>query len=163
MDAHTIYSAKPAPDEIRSGLDARLTATVGTHNEDGSIHLAFVLFLWHDDRFWFETSSTTRKARNLGRDATASIAIDGPGFMVLAEGHGRLVQGARAEEVNDRLRRKYLTEAAAGPVGSAWASVDDVAVEITPVRWRSWSNSKLMELSAAHAGELPMQDWWIGD
>ena len=160
MDAHTVYSAQPAPEQIESGLDARLNATVGTKNEDGSIHLAFVLFLWHDDRFWFETSSTTRKARNLERDATASIAIDGGGFMVLAEGHGRVVRGPRAEEINRMIRAKYLTEAAAGTVGEAWATVDDVAVEITPERWRSWSSGPLMQLSADHAGDLPMQDWW---
>ena len=40
----------------------RLAATVETLNEDGSIHLAYVLFLHEDDRLYFETSSVTRKA-----------------------------------------------------------------------------------------------------
>jgi hypothetical protein len=134
MDARTVYLATPAPEAVADGLASRLNATVGTLNEDGSIHLAFVLFLWHEERFWFETSSMTRKVRNIERDATTSIAIDGPGFMVLAEGSGRVVRGRQAEEVNGMLRAKYLTPGAAERVGAAWATVDDVAVEVTP--WR---------------------------
>ena len=162
-DARTVYLATPAPEEIADGLASRINATVGTLNEDGSIHLAFVLFLWHEERFWFETSSTTRKVRNIERDPTASIAIDGPGFMVLAEGTGRIVRGEQAATVNGMIRAKYLTPDAAESVGAAWSTVDDVAVEVTPQTWRSWSNAALMELSSRHADGLPRSEWWVRD
>jgi hypothetical protein len=38
--------------------------------------------------------------------------------------------------------------------------VDDVAIEITPTKWRSWSNEVLRELSADSAGDLAPGDWW---
>ena len=49
-DAKEIYQAHPTSDEIAEVLAGRLVATVGTLNEDGSIHLAYVLILHEDDR-----------------------------------------------------------------------------------------------------------------
>jgi hypothetical protein len=63
-DAERVYRARPTSEEIEEVLGQRLVATVGTLNEDGSIHLAFVIFLHEGGRMYFETSSVTRKARN---------------------------------------------------------------------------------------------------
>jgi Pyridoxamine 5'-phosphate oxidase len=160
MDASDIYKAKAAPEAIRQHLERPITAVVGTLNADGSIHLAFVLFLWMDGRLYFETASTTRKARNVAARGTASFAIDGKGFMAMAEGHGRIIDGDEAHEINRALRRKYLTEAAVTTVGEAWGTVDDIAVEITPETWRSWSNEPLTQLGVEAAGDLPRSEWW---
>jgi hypothetical protein len=61
--------AHPTDGEIADVLAQRLVATVGTLNEDGSIHLAYVLFLHEDGRLYLETSSVTRKARNASSEA----------------------------------------------------------------------------------------------
>lgn len=163
MDASDIYLAKAAPEAIASHLERRIIATVGTLNADGSIHLAFVLFLWEGGKFYFETASMTKKARNIAARPTASFAIQGDGFMAMAEGMGRLIEGDEAHAVNHRLRQKYLTAPAVETVGAAWGTVDDVAVEITPKKWRSWSNDALSELGRSAAGELAPGDWWQPD
>jgi len=163
MDAADVYLAKPAPEVIERHLSRPITAVVGTLNPDGSIHLAYVLFLWEEGRLYFETASMTRKARNAAARPTASFAIEGKGFMAMAEGVAQVVAGDDAAAINGRLRRKYLSEAAVDSVGGAWGSVDDVAVEITPTRWRSWSNEVLTDLSRQAAGDLPPSDWWVGE
>jgi pyridoxine/pyridoxamine 5'-phosphate oxidase len=163
MDASEVYLAKPAPEAIQEHLSRPINAVVGTHNPDGSIHLAFVLFLWEEGRFYFETASMTRKARNVAERPTASFAIEGKGFMAMAEGTVRSIVGDEAHAINGRLRKKYLTDEAVDAVGGAWASVDDVAIEITPTRWRSWSNEALRELSREAAGDLPPSDWWVSE
>ena len=130
-------------------------------NPDGPIHLAFVLFLWENGRFYFETAPMTKKVRNLLERPTVSFAIDPLGFMAMAEGTGRVIEGNQAHAINGRLRQKYLTPEAVETIGAAWGSVDDVAVEITPGRWRSWSSEVLGELSRNAAGELPSDRWWV--
>jgi nitroimidazol reductase NimA-like FMN-containing flavoprotein (pyridoxamine 5'-phosphate oxidase superfamily) len=161
MDAAEVYLAKPAPDEIEAQLLRPINAVVGTLNPEGTIHLAFVIFLWHQGRFYFETASMTKKVRNIRNDPTASFAIDPPGFMAMAEGVARIIEGEEAHRLNRMLRAKNLTEEAAGTVGEAWGEFDDVSVEITPLKWRSWSSGKLVEASKEAAGDLPADQWFV--
>ena len=161
MDARDVYLARPPEEDIDEQLQRPLGGVVGTLNPDGTIHLAFVIHLWENGRFYFETASMTKKARNLRANPTCSYAVDAHGFMVMVEGTGRILEGAEAEEINKRIRSKHLVPEAAETVGRAWGSVDDVAVEITPTRWRSWSNAKLMELSKEAAGDLKPGEWWV--
>jgi len=97
-DPKQVYRARPTPDEIAEVLAKRLVATVGTLNEDGSIHLAYVIFLHHDGRMYFETSSVTRKARNAERRGWASMIVQGRAstgrsLMVAGEGTARVLRG----------------------------------------------------------------------
>lgn len=161
MKAHDVYLAKPPPEEIFAQLLRPINAVVGTHNPDGSIHLAFVIFLWENDRFYFETASMTKKVRNIRANPSASFAIDPPGFMAMAEGLARVVEGDEAHEINHRLRAKNLTAEALDSVGQAWGEFDDVAVEITPHRWRSWSSAKLVEAGVEAAGDLAPDRWFV--
>ncbi|REK25431.1 MAG: hypothetical protein DWQ40_00685 [Actinobacteria bacterium] len=161
MDASEVYLAKPPPDAIAEQLQRPINAVVGTLNPDGSIHLAFVIFLWHNDRFYFETASMTKKVRNIRNNPTASFAIDPPGFMAMAEGTARIIEGEEAEKINRMVREKNLTDEAVGTVGEAWGEFDDVAVEITPHKWRSWSSAKLVEASKEAAGDLPPDQWFV--
>jgi hypothetical protein len=161
VGASEVYLAKAAPDVIARHLERPIKATIGTLNPDGSIHLAFVIFLWEDGRLYFETASMTKKARNVAARPTASFAFEGQGFMAMAEGVGRVIDGGEAHAINRRLREKYLTTEAVETVGAAWGSVDDVAVEITPTKWRSWSNRVLTDLGREAAGDLPPHEWWV--
>jgi general stress protein 26 len=124
----------------REALDATLNATVGTLNEDGSINLAHVWFLFEDGRLYFETASSTRKARNVEARGTISVLIAHPDIDVRAEGRARLLSGEEAEAVNRRLRAKYGTDEAQD---TFFSSIDDCAVEITVNRWRTWGNAVL--------------------
>jgi hypothetical protein len=166
-DAQSVYRAHPTDDEIADVLGQRLTATLGTHNSDGSIHLAYVIFLHEDGRLYLETSSITRKAHNARRDGGASMLVQGRAatgraLMVAAEGRARVVGGSEAQEVNRRLRGKYLRPEVLDAIGSVWVGLDDVAIEITPDRWRSWSASPFRDATAAEL-EVPYEDAWLPD
>jgi general stress protein 26 len=114
-DAVEVYRAQAAPAAIEASLSSKTAkAVVGTLNEDGTTHLAFVIFLYEDGRFYFETSSVTKKARNAAARPNTSFAIEGPGFMAKAEGTARVIEGAEAQAINARLRAKYLTPEAMG-------------------------------------------------
>jgi PPOX class probable F420-dependent enzyme len=166
-DAEQVYRAHPTPAEIAEVLAKRLVATVGTLNEDGSIHLAYVLFLHHDGKLYFETSSVTRKARNADQRGRASMIVQGGAstgrsLMVTAEGTATVLRGARAHDLNHRLRAKYIRPGALDGIDRAWGRLDDVAVEITPTRWRSWTGSVLhdetrKELTGSY------EDAWLPD
>ncbi len=158
------YRANATQEAIEHHLQRRLKCTIGTLNPDGSIHLSFVIFLWENGKLYFETSSITKKARNVAANRTASFAFEsGDGFMAMAEGTARLIEGPEAHAINERLRAKYLTDEAADTVGAAWGEFDDVAVEITPHKWRSWDSSNFYQLSADAAGDLRGDQWWRGE
>lgn len=124
----------------RDALEAKLNATIATLNEDGSINLAHVWFLYEDGRLYFETASSTRKARNVEARGTISVLIAHPDIDVRAEGRARLLRGEEAEAVNRRLRAKYGTDEAED---TFFSSIDDCAVEISVDRWRTWGNTVL--------------------
>jgi general stress protein 26 len=63
--AADIYRAHPTQDEIDDVLARRGVAALGTLNDDGSIHLAYLIFLWEAGRCYLETASET------GRPATS--------------------------------------------------------------------------------------------
>jgi hypothetical protein len=55
-----------------------------------------------------------------------------------------------------------LTDDAARTVGGAWGEIDDVAVEITPHKWRSWDSSNFRDLGEQAAEGLSSDRWWRG-
>lgn len=71
----------PAPD----AHNARST-WLSTVNRDGSPHVTAVGALWLDGCFWFQTGSSTRKARNVVREPRCSIAVSVLDADVVAEG-----------------------------------------------------------------------------
>jgi hypothetical protein len=165
--ATEVYRAHPTDDEIAAVLEQREIATLGSLNPDGSIHLAFVIFLHVDGRFWIETSSVTRKARNISERPTATLLIPGRvenarTVMVSIEGTGRLVEGDEAQRRNRRVLAKYATDRAVDGLHRAWSRIDDVSVEITPTRTRSWTNTLLRREAEAELGAA-YGDAWRGD
>lgn len=166
-DAREIYREKPSQDEIDDVLAKRLVAAVGTTNEDGSVHLAYVIFLRDERRLFFETSSTTKKARNVARIGTASMLVQGTAgsgrhLMVAAEGRARVLDGGAAADVNRRLRAKYIRPEALDAVDRAWGRFDDVAIEIVPARWRSWTGG-LLHAETERELDIPYDDAWLPD
>ena len=98
--SHEVYTDHPTDAEIDDVLGQRLAGAVGTLNEDGSIHLAYVIFLVEDGKVWFETASTTRKARNAAERGTASFLVQGGAstgrsLMVALEGTAEVVTARR--------------------------------------------------------------------
>lgn len=165
--AQGVYRARATEAEIADVLAQRLVAAVGTSNEDGSVHLAYVLFLFGDGHLYFETSSITRKARNAERAGRASMLVQGRAesgrsIMVSAEGAARLIRGDDAHEINHRLRAKYLKADALPGINRAWNRLDDVAVEITPITWRSWCGDVLHQETQKEL-DVPYGDAWLPD
>jgi PPOX class probable F420-dependent enzyme len=126
-------------------LDARLIANLATLNKDGSIHLVGMWFLWEGESVLFPTSGVTRKARNLERDARATVMIDDSrgGFDlrgITLTGRAEIVRGEEALAVNRRIHLKYLTEQGRGlEVVDRYLATDDVTIRFVPERVSSWN------------------------
>jgi nitroimidazol reductase NimA-like FMN-containing flavoprotein (pyridoxamine 5'-phosphate oxidase superfamily) len=166
-DAKAVYRAHPTREEIDDVLAQRLGSAVGTLNEDGTVHMAHVIFLYADGCLYLETSSTTRKARNAAARPTASMLVQGTAatgrhLMVAAEGAARVLTGEDAVAINHQLRAKYLKPEALDAINRAWDRLDDVAIEITPTRWRSWTGGLLHEETQREL-EMPYDDAWLAD
>ena len=164
-DAEQVYRARPTDAEIADVLSQRVVASVGTLNRDGSIHLAYVIFDHHDGRVYFETSSVTRKARNAERTGRASMLVQGHAgtgrsLMVSLEGTARVFRGAEAHAANRRLRAKYIKASMLAELDRAWGELDDVAVEITPQRTRSWLAAVLHEETQRQIS-VPYEQMWL--
>jgi hypothetical protein len=157
MDAARIYRARPTQPEIDDVLGQRLAAAVGTLNEDGSIHLVYVIFLYEGGRLVFETASITRKARNVAARDRASFLVHGTAstgrsLMVSADGRAQVLTGEAARSVSHRIRSKYVVDDAIADLNRAWDPMDDVAVVITPERWRSWTGDALAAFTTSATG-----------
>jgi PPOX class probable F420-dependent enzyme len=129
---------------MRSFLGERRYAVLGTHDPDGGIRLTPIWFLFEDDRFYFASSSRSRKVRNIARTFSASVVVDArePGRERWVYGSGRveILHAGEAQSINARIRRRYLAPAALdGPVEAALAASDDVTLRLAPTAWRSWS------------------------
>jgi len=129
---------------IQEVLNRRTIGCLATHNDDASIHLTAVWFLYENGRIYIGTQSHSRKARNLLVRPSASLMVDvrDPGAErgVVVAGMATILTGARAAEVIARVQGRYLSAAAlADPrVGPVFAKLDDVAIELVPEKWTSW-------------------------
>ena len=131
-------------DEVRSFLNERRCAVLATHDEDGAIHLTPIWFLFENDSFYFESSSTSRKVENIVRSPSASVVVDSraPGRerWVSASGPVEILRIDDARAINARIRQRYLTpDALGGPLDTALAETDDVTLRLAPAAWRSWA------------------------
>ena len=131
-------------DAMRDLLDGRRYAILATQNEDGSIHLTPAWYLFADGRFYADSLSTDRKARNVAARPGATIIVDvrqpGGESWVSAAGTAQLVQGDESQEINTRIVRRYLTDAAMNDarIGPAFTGAADATICVTPEVWRTW-------------------------
>ena len=131
-------------DQMRSFLGGRRYAVLATHDSDGGIHVTPIWFLFEDDRFYFASSSGSRKVKYVERNVSASVVVDArePGRerWISASGPVEILRDGEAQSINARIRRRYLTpEALEGPIEAALRASDDITLRLTPTAWRSWS------------------------
>ena len=129
----------------RELLDARLIANLATLNEDGSVHLVGMWFLWDGAAVLLPTSGATRKITNLERDARATVMIDDSrgGFDlrgITMTGRAEILRGADAVALNRRIHLRYLEERGRDlqPV-DRYLATDDVTIRFAPERVSSWN------------------------
>jgi general stress protein 26 len=130
-------------------LQGRHIATLGTENEDGSIHLTAVWYLFETGCLFVATSSKTRKARNVLVRPKASLMVDvrhpGRERGLNAPGIAEVISGERSLEINRRIHSRYLSAAAmADPhIGPVFAAFDDITLRIVPTSWTTWDMAAL--------------------
>jgi hypothetical protein len=118
-----------------TGGPDRHTCWLATINADGTPHLTGIGALWHDGAFWFETAETSRKGRNLARDARCTLSLATDEFDLVVEG--------RAAKVTDPTTVATMARLWAA---EGWpARVDDSGTALTA------------EYSAPSAGPPPWQ------
>ena len=136
-------------------LEGRRIASLGTLNDDGSPHLTAVWYLYQDGHFFVATSSRSRKARNLTTRPNATLMVEArkPGSErgVTATGPVEIISGEKSHELNLRVHRRYLSDAAiADPqVGGVFAQFDDITLKLRPRFWTWWD---MPELDAMYFG-----------
>ena len=119
-----VGSAVLADPLVRELLGLRLIAVLGTIARDGAPHLTPVWFAAGEDAVLMATSSTSRKARNLGRDPRASLVLHDsrPGFEVRGVSMtGRVVvlAGRDAAAAVERVHARYVGPPASEHDGTA--------------------------------------------
>ena len=125
-------------------LTGRFIASLGTENENGSIHLTAVWYLFDDGFLYVATSSRTRKARNVAARPIASLMVDvrepASERGVVATCTTDVIAGERSKEINARIHARYMSEAAlADPrAGGTMAAMDDITLRLTPTGWYAW-------------------------
>jgi len=125
-------------------LNGRYVASIATKNPDGSVHMVAVWYVYDGGHIYVATASRSRKARNLESEGIVSLMIDSrdpaASCGVTISGSVKILTGEASQKWNERIHRKYLSEAAiadprVGPVFAAW---DDVTIEITPKNVIAW-------------------------
>ena len=84
--------------------------------------------------------------------------------MIAGEGSARVIEGADAQDINRRIRAKYLVPGARDAIERAWAPIDDVALELSPRTWRSWTGTVLHREAIRELGtETAYEEAWLPD
>jgi PPOX class probable F420-dependent enzyme len=134
---------------VQELLHGRFLASLATVNSDGSQHLTAVWFLFDGESLYVATSSGTKKARNLAQSAKASLMVDSRDPLasrgVTCAGAAEILTGDLAREINERIHRRYMSDAALadpriGPVFSGW---DDITIRIKPQSLFTWDMREL--------------------
>lgn len=143
---------------LHAFLDGRYVASLATENGDGSMHVTPIWYLFADGAFYLPTAPQTVKARNVMSRPHASVLVDsrGPGPYRAAStgGPARVVDGAEARTVNERVWERYLTPAGrADPsIGGLLEAYDTVCIRVEAGRW-IWS-----DMGAIFGGKLEDPD-----
>ena len=126
-------------------LLGRYIVSLATLNNDGSIHVTAVWFLFQNGSFFVPTSSKSRKARNVFARPQASLMVDArkddlQGGLTVS-GQTEVIEGEPARELNLRIHARYMsTEALGDPlVGPVMLNHDDITIRLMPEKWVDWS------------------------
>ncbi len=125
-------------------LQGRYIVSLPTLNNDGSIHMTAVWFLFQKGSFFVPTSSKSRKARNVLARPQASLMVDDrrndiQGGLTVS-GTTELIWGEPARALNLRIHGRYMSTDALrdSQVGPVMLANDDVTIRLTPERWIGW-------------------------
>ena len=133
-------------DSMREFLNGRHYATLATFNEDGSIHLTPVWYLFEDGCFFVGTAAD-RKLKNILARPKASLMVDsrkqGSERWVSASGTAEVIRGERSQEINTRIHQRYLTKAGLEKMGPALVAASEAIICLTPNSWRSYDLKSL--------------------
>lgn len=164
---HRLYRTRAGLDATAAGiLEAGQYLVLGTSNDDGSTHLAPVMYRHEGGRLLIETSAATRKVHNvLARGRATALVLDpradGTSW-VSGAGAARVVRGGEAAAIGRRIRSRYLTASGEAAMGTVLAHLDDVAIVVTPDRWLRWDATALLETVAEHGADLATAgDWFL--
>ena len=124
-------------------LAERRIAIIANEDPDGSAYLSAVWFEFIDGAFFVPTGGRSRKARNaLARPRGSIVVEERAGTLrgVAARGRLEVVDGPEALALNERLHRRYVTDAGmADPgFGGALTEGDDVTLKLIPEAWNEW-------------------------
>jgi PPOX class probable F420-dependent enzyme len=124
-------------------LAERRIAVLSTEDPDGLPYLTAIWFAYEDGAFLVPTGSTSRKVRNARARPRGGILVDARGehqHGVAASGRLEVIEGDAARSLNERLHRRYVTDAGmADPqIGPPLAEGDDVTLRLVPERWQQW-------------------------
>jgi hypothetical protein len=103
VDWSRVEARLAAPEGLAGTDRADHRAWLATTNADGSPHLTGLGPLWAAGLFWFTTGETTRKGRNLARDARCTLGVSTEEFDLTIEGDAVLVDDPAV--VADMARR----------------------------------------------------------
>ncbi|MGH7794893.1 MAG: pyridoxamine 5'-phosphate oxidase family protein [Candidatus Binatia bacterium] len=154
-------------DSMQEFLNGRHYATLATLNEDGSIHLIPVWYLFENNCFFVETVASDRKVRNIVARPQASFVVDsrrqGSERWVNASGTAEIIHGERSKEINAKIQQRYVTKAGLEDprVGPVFAAGSEVTIRLTPDSWRSWEFKSFDEqFFGGILGQTPEQ-WFL--
>jgi predicted pyridoxine 5'-phosphate oxidase superfamily flavin-nucleotide-binding protein len=138
------YMLSSLPAGADEFLTGRFIASLGTQNEDGSVHLTAVWYLFDDGCLYVATSSRSRKARNAAARSKATLMIDirkpASERGLVAVCSVELIAGEGSKQVNARMHGRYMSAAALADAraGGAMAAMDDITQKLTPTGWYGW-------------------------
>ena len=136
--------ARPLAREL---LEAPLVASLATIENDGSVHVVPIWYLWDGEAVLMATSSTSRKVRNLERDARATVMIhDSPGGVdvrgITLAGRVEIRRGEEAATTIHAVHLRYLTaNGLATPSVREFLAGDDVILRFAPGSGSSWDST----------------------
>jgi PPOX class probable F420-dependent enzyme len=144
-------------------LEARVVCVLATFDE-GAIHAVPMWFARDGERLVLATGSRSRKARNVERDARATMVVHDsrPGFEVCGvsmTGTAHVVRGEEARPLIDRVHRRYVAVAGEGiPAAREFLDSDDVALVFCPESALVWDerSSTASEALRAAGAALPL-------
>lgn len=150
-------------DSMREFLAAQPFATVATCNPDGTIHCVPVWYLFDQGRLFVATWSGSRKARNAAAGGPVTVIVDDrdTAVWVAAVGTAEVLRGPASARINDRLRRRYMTDAGIEALGPLLEQAEDATIAVTPRRWKAWDYQSTL-LVAVEAAGIPLTgaDTW---
>jgi PPOX class probable F420-dependent enzyme len=145
-DSASYPQAPPlSEDELTDFLLSTDIARLATHNEDGSIHLAPVYFVYEVPDILVGTQAVSRKVRNIARDPRVTVLFDVVGESPI----GAVVYGTAELDRHDVLAkratifRRYMPDDAADGFARSLADTwEPVIIRVRPERIVSFDYRK---------------------